>query len=125
METIIERQRKNRLIEGHPSRISMIEWNKSEKGKNARKKYDATESAKKIRYVYTSGGGNGYEAKQKRREKFIKQANNSRRKWTAEQTQALRILLDLNCAASEIAKSLGRSLQSIEHKRALLKKCVP
>ena len=118
----ITNQRKNRLIEGHPARKSMLDWNNSEKGKEVRKKYLATEKAKKTIKESKASGGSAYISSQKHRERTRKIATQARKKWSVEDATKVLELVSRKYSSSEIGAILGRSIQSIEHKRNQLKR---
>lgn len=122
MPTNIETRRKNRAILGHPAREQMLAWNRGEGGQAAVARYKATEAYKQKRQRDDQVGGIHYEYTQATRIQSRLGAFQARSKWTADQYQMLRLLLQQGYTHPNIALALQRSLQAVEHKIYILKK---
>ena len=94
------------------TRMAMIAWNNSEKGKAARKKYYATG-------VMAPGSKLYMKDKAKDRESITK-AEKHRHEWTAKEEAELIAMVKQGKSAKEIADALSRSIRGIERKRERL-----
>jgi hypothetical protein len=122
MPRTIESQRQGRATEGHPYRLQMIAWNKGELGKAAQIKHKQTDRYKKKMKQEKKVGGKLYEHMKTVRVASRKTAAKSGQFWTVEQVEELEELIRAGYTCKEIGLALQRSLQSIERKKARLKK---
>lgn len=100
----------------------MIAWNKGELGKAAQIKHKQTDRYKKKMKQEKKVGGKLYEHMKTVREASRKTANKAGQFWTVEQVEELEELIRAGYTCKEIGLALQRSLQSIERKKARLKK---
>jgi hypothetical protein len=118
--TRVERQKRNRSIEGHSAREAMLRYNRSEKHREAAKRCrEATKNDPERHEAYLSKrrkGTRSYAAKVLGREASIVVAENHRQRWTLEEVCKLEAMRKQQVPTWEIALALKRSLQGVEHK---------
>jgi hypothetical protein len=97
------------------TRRAMLNWNKSDKGVKARKKYLKNGGNEK-RQAMRSVGTYQYQKKMEYRHATFATAAKRKTRWTIEDELKLIELYESGMTASAIAPILGRSLQGIERK---------
>ena len=111
-----EKQRDRRALDTG-TREAMIAWSASPAGKAARHRY-MNSSGRKKEALLRAKGGSYYAHKQDTLRRSAKSANNGYRRWSSAEEDILVQMTAAGHIASEIAEKLGRSILSIEHKRA-------
>ena len=113
------RRQKIRRGQDTNTRRAMLAWRKSEKGRDARRRY-MDNKGRKIMAERRAKCTAYYERKAARMKHSAAIAENGRSRWTYFEEMKLLEMVNLGMTAPEISIELGRSIRAVEHKREKL-----